>query len=59
LEGKPEGRRPLETPRRRWQNNIKMDLQEVGWKEMHWIDVAQDKERYRALENAVMKLRVP
>jgi hypothetical protein len=53
-----EGRRPLGRPRRRWEDNIKMDLQEVGWG-MDWIELAQDKDRWRALVNAVMNLRVP
>jgi hypothetical protein len=56
---RPEGRRPLGRPRRRWEDNIKMDLQEVGWGGMDWIDMAQDKDRWRALVNAVMNLRVP
>ena len=49
LVGKPEGKRSLGRPRRRWEDNIKMDLQEVGWGNMNWIDVAQDRERWRAL----------
>jgi hypothetical protein len=57
--GKPEGRRPLERPRHRWEGNIKMDLQEVGWGGMDWINLAQDRDRWRALVNAVMILRVP
>jgi hypothetical protein len=57
--GKPEGRRPLGIPRRRWKDNIKMDLREVGWKGMDWINLAQDRDRWRALVNAVMNLRVP
>ena len=56
---KPEGKRPLGRPRRRWKDNIKMDLQEVGGGGMDWIDLAQDRDRWRALVNAVMKLRVP
>jgi hypothetical protein len=56
---KPEGNRPLETLRSRWKNNIKMDLQEVGCEGMDWIDVAQDRDRWRALVNAVMNLRFP
>jgi hypothetical protein len=55
---RPEGRRPLGRPRHRWEDNIKMDLQEVGWG-MDWIDLAQDRDRWRALVNAVMNLRVP
>jgi hypothetical protein len=54
--GKPEGRRPLGRPRRRWEDNIKMDLREVGWGGMDWINVAQDMDRWRALVNAVMNL---
>jgi len=57
--GKPEGERPLGRPRRRWEDNIKMDLQEVERGGMDWIDVAQDRERWRALANAVMNLLVP
>jgi hypothetical protein len=56
---KPVGKRPLGRPRRRWEENIKMDLQEVGCEGMDWIDVTQDRDRWRALVNAVMKLRVP
>jgi hypothetical protein len=59
LVGKPEGRRPLGRPRRRWEDNIKVDLREVGWGGMDWINVAQDRDRWRALVNAVMNLRVP
>jgi hypothetical protein len=55
----PEGRRPLERPRRRWEDNIKMDLREVGWGSMDWINLAKDRDRWRALVNAVMNLRVP
>jgi hypothetical protein len=57
--GKPEGRRPLERPRHRWEDNIKMDLREVGWGGMDWINLAQVRDRWRALVNAVMNLRVP
>jgi hypothetical protein len=56
--GRSEGRRSLGRPRRRWDDNIKMDLQEVGWEGMDWIDMAQDRDRWRALVCVVMKLRV-
>ena len=56
LVGKPEGKRPLGRPRRRWQNNIKMDLQEMTYGSMDWIDLAQDRDGWRQLVNAVMKL---
>jgi hypothetical protein len=59
LVGRPEGRRPLGRPRRRWEDNIKRDLQEVGWGGMDWIDIAQDRDRWWAIVNAVMNLRVP
>jgi len=52
LVGKPEGKTPLGIPRRRWEDNIKMDLQEVGCEAMDWINVAQDRDRWRALVNA-------
>ena len=59
LVGKPDGRRPLGRPRRRWEGNIKMDLQEVdgGWED--WMELAQDRDRWRALVSTVMNLRVP
>jgi len=57
--GKPEERRPLGRRRRRWEDNIKMDLQEVRCGDMNWIDLAQDSDRWRALVNAVMSLRIP
>jgi hypothetical protein len=59
LVGNPEGRSPLGIPRRRWEDNIKMDLREVGWGGIDWIDLAQDRARWRALVNTVMNLRVP
>ena len=55
---KPEGKRPLGSPRHRWEDNIKMDLQEVGCVGMDWIELAQDRERWRALVNVVMNLWV-
>jgi len=57
--GKPEGKRPLERPRLRWEDNIKIDLQEVECEGMDSIDLAGDRYRWRALVNAVMNLRVP
>jgi hypothetical protein len=54
LVGNPEGKRPFGRPRRRWEDNIKMDLQEVGYGGMDWIELAQDGDRWRALVNAVM-----
>ena len=59
LVGKPEGKRPLGTPRRRWEDNIKMDLYEVGCGSVDWIELAQDRDRWRALVTAVMNLLVP
>jgi hypothetical protein len=59
LVGKPEGKRPLGRPRRRWVDNIKMDLREIGWDGMDWIDLAQDRDQWRALVNTVMNFRVP
>ena len=57
--GKLERKRPLGRPRCRWEDNIKMDLQEEGYGGMDWIELAQDRDRWRALVNAVMNLRVP
>jgi hypothetical protein len=59
LVGKPEGKRPLGRPRRRWADNIRMDLGEVGWGDVDWIDLAQDKNRWGALVNSVLNFRVP
>ena len=59
LLGKPEGRRPLGRPRLRWVDNIRMDLQEVGYGYMDWIGLAQDRDRWRTLVSAVMNLRIP
>jgi hypothetical protein len=59
LVGKPEGKRPLGRPRRRWINNIKIDLLEIGLRVLDWIGLAQDRYRWRALVNSVMNLRVP
>jgi hypothetical protein len=56
--GKPERKRPLGRPRRRWEDNIRMDLREIGWGDMDWIDLAQDREHWRALVITVMNLRV-
>jgi hypothetical protein len=59
LVGKPEGKRPLGRPRRRLVDNIKMDLREIGWYSRDWIELAQDRDQWRALVNTVMNLRVP
>jgi hypothetical protein len=59
LVGKPEGKRPLGRPRRRWMDNIKMDLREIGWNGSYWIELAQDRAKWRALVNTVMNRRVP
>jgi hypothetical protein len=56
---KPEGRRPLGRLRRRWLDSIRMDLAEVGWSDVDWIGLAQDRDRWRALVNSVLNLRVP
>jgi hypothetical protein len=59
LVGKPEGKRPLGKPRRRWVDNIKVDLREIGWDGMDWFDLAEDRDQWRALVNTVMNFRVP
>jgi hypothetical protein len=59
LVGKPEGKRPLARPRRKWVDNIKMDLEEMGWGGVDWIGLAQDRDKWRALVNSVKNLRVP
>jgi hypothetical protein len=56
---KPKVKRPLGRPRRRWAENIKMDLKEIGWDDMDWIDLTQDRDQWRALVNTVMDLPVP
>jgi hypothetical protein len=56
---KPEGKRPLGIPSRSWVDNIKMDLREIGWGDVDWINLAQDRDQWRALVNTIMKLRVP
>jgi hypothetical protein len=57
--GKPEGRSPLGRPKRRWLDNIRMDLVEVGWADVDWTALVQDRDRWRALVNSVLNLRVP
>jgi hypothetical protein len=59
LVGKPQGKRPLGRPRRGWVDNIRMDLGEVEWSDVDWIDLAQDRNRWRAVVNLVLNLRVP
>jgi hypothetical protein len=59
LMGKPEGKRPLGRPGRRWVDNIKMDIRETGWDGMVWIDMAQDRRQWRALVNTVLNVQVP
>jgi hypothetical protein len=56
---KPERKRPLRRPRRRWVVNIKMELKEIGWCGMDWMDLAQDRDQWRAIVNTVMNLRIP
>jgi hypothetical protein len=58
LVGKPEGKRPLGRPRSRWVDNIKMDLREIGWDGVDWIDLVRDRDQWRALVNTVMNLWV-
>jgi hypothetical protein len=55
---KPEGKRPLGRPRRRWEDNIGIDLREIGWGDMDWINLAQDRDQWRAFVNTVINLRV-
>jgi hypothetical protein len=57
--GKPEEKRPLGRPRCTWVDNIKMDLREIGWDDMDWIDLTQDRDQWKALVNTAMNLRVP
>jgi hypothetical protein len=59
LVGKPKGKRPLGKPRRRWVDNIRIDLGAVGWGDVDWIGLAKDRNRWRAVVNSVLKLRVP
>jgi hypothetical protein len=59
LVGMPEGKRPLGRPRRRWADNIKMDFREIDWDGVDWIDMAQDRDQWRALVNTVLNLRIP
>jgi hypothetical protein len=59
LEGTPEGNKPLGRPRRRWEDNIKIDLRKIEWGGMDWIDLVQDRDQSRALVNTVMNLRIP
>jgi hypothetical protein len=59
LIGKPEGKRPLVRPNRRWEDNMRMDLREVGWKGVDWIHLTEVRDQWRALVNTVMNLRVP
>jgi hypothetical protein len=58
LVGKPEGKRPLGKPRRRWENGIRMDLKEIGWGSVEWIHLAQDRDRWRVVVNTAMNLQV-
>jgi hypothetical protein len=58
LVGKPEGKRPLGRSRRRWEDNIRMDLREIGWEGVDWKHLAQDRDQWRAVVNKIMNLRV-
>jgi hypothetical protein len=57
--GEPQGKRPIRRPRRRWVDNIKINLREIEWDGMDWIDLAQDRDQWRALVNTVVKFRIP
>jgi hypothetical protein len=59
LVGKPEGKRPLGRPRHRWEDDIRIDLREIGWGGIDWIDLAQDRDQWRAFVNTAMNRRVP
>jgi hypothetical protein len=59
LVGKPEGKRPLRRTKSRWADNIKMDLREIGWDDIYWIDLAQDRDQCRVLVNTLKNFRVP
>jgi hypothetical protein len=59
LVGNPKGKRPLGRPRRRWVDNIKMNLRDIGWDGTDWTDLAQDRDQWKVLVNALMNLRVP
>jgi hypothetical protein len=58
LVGQAEGKKPLRTPRRRWENGIKTDLRKIGWERVEWTDLAKDRDRWRALVDTVMNLRI-
>jgi hypothetical protein len=57
--GKPEGKTPLEGPKRRWEDNIRMDIREIGWEGVDWTNLAQYRDQWRVLVNTIMNLRVP
>jgi hypothetical protein len=59
LVGKPEGKKPLRRPRRRWVDIIRIDLVEIGWDDMHWIGLAEDSDKWKTLVNSVLNLQVP